>query len=297
VRAYLSRFIIALSWALVSFPISYLLVLMFAFGIPARNVLTLIVSPFYLALSALAVFTGFQLREAKPMSWYTFIAVNIGTAYLNFVMAAQFARAEFWTLSLITFSLLQIAIIARMSREIRVPYIIPQVRWWDSDPRSRIILPARIRPTSETSELPPCEGDVLDFSLMGCFIRMRQPIELDERVRVEIDFYGTRATFSGIVVLKAGAAVTHPRGIGVKFTPQSKEVRRIHAAMDRRVKKLHNLFRTGRYLYSPEEYYRRVAELRSAPLALEIPRGIRLPLIGTRIKVRTELPHREHSDG
>ena len=97
-----------------------------------------------------------------------------------------------------------------------VPYFLPKIRWWESDPRNKLLIPAKVRLSSDALIQ---ESDILDISLMGCFVRTRETVPENERVQIEFSVFGHDFVCSGIVVWRAESTVTHPKGLGIKFTP------------------------------------------------------------------------------
>jgi Tfp pilus assembly protein PilZ len=96
---------------------------------------------------------------------------------------------------------------------VRVPYFFPKIRWWESDPRYKLSVPAKIF-HSKGSAL---DGEIMDLSIGGCFIKSNESLALEENVKIEFSLFEQKYFCEGVVVWQTASTVTHPKGIGVKF--------------------------------------------------------------------------------
>ena len=235
----------------------------FLFEIPARRCLGLVFSPFYILLSVLSVITAIAMREVKYWAWHLFLGLNLLLVYEN-LMLMQYGESINWAPAYLFSVFLLFLLSYRISRELRVPWVLPRIRWWESDPRHKLQLPAQILRTKEESE--PIRCDILDLDSGGCFARTRAHFDSDERVQVRFHAFGLDISVSGFIVLKADTAVTHPAGVGIKFAPPSKGMRKRLKSVYDRVGALHRLYQTGRYIMNPEDYFQSLAQLQQTPI-------------------------------
>ncbi len=123
----------------------------------------------------------------------------------------------------------------RIRAELYVPYFFPKIRWWESHAESRAItFPAKI----ERQDKKTLEGEVLDFSRKGCFIKIREDFVQDETVHIVLRVQGQPLSCLGCVAWRTTSAVTHPKGIGIKFQPRGIRGIRKMIAIERKVKKI-----------------------------------------------------------
>ena len=104
-----------------------------------------------------------------------------------------------------------------------MPYFSPKIAWWESDPKFTIRIPAQVVNSSGRA----LEADILDLSRLGCFVKCRPDFSEDEVVKIRCRLFGREWTAGGVVVWKTFGAVTHPRGIGVKFGAMERPAARI----------------------------------------------------------------------
>ncbi|MEW6057491.1 MAG: PilZ domain-containing protein [Bdellovibrionota bacterium] len=114
----------------------------------------------------------------------------------------------------------QLFFIYIVGREIRVPYFFPRIRWWESDPRYKLSVQTRLNREEKKDEL---EGEIMDLSVGGCFIKTHGFFMLDEPITLHFTLFEKNIECRGRVVWRTESMVTHPKGIGVKFDTLSKE--------------------------------------------------------------------------
>ena len=235
----------------------------FLFEIPVRRCFSIVFSPFYLLLSVIAVVTALAMREVRHWAWYLFLSLNLLLVYEN-LMLMQYGESTNWAPAYLFSVLLLFLLSYRVSRELLVPWVIPRVRWWESDPRYKTQISAEL--IRKEGEEPSLACHIVDLDYGGCFIRTRALFERDERVQVRFQVFGLDITCPGFVVLKVESAVTHPAGIGVKFAPHSRLMRRRMKRVHDRIRAINRLYQTGRYLLNTEEYFRTLRELQDSPI-------------------------------
>lgn len=246
-----------------AFPVVYLIYAAVLFDIPARHFVRILLSPFFYFLSILAIITGYGLWEMKRWAWYAFVLVNILLVYENAVLVANFAESNHKFVAYLVSLFVIAAVIRRVSREVRVPWFLPKIRWWEVNPRYRLTSSVKLA----RKDGPAVDGEILDISMGGCFIKTRVDLIPDETILLQFSLFKHVIECSGTVVWRTQSAVTHPKGVGVKFQPLSKPQKRAMRAITSRLKRIGTLYRRARYLMSQEEFIKRLDELESAPEA------------------------------
>jgi hypothetical protein len=275
VKLYVSRFLKGVALGYMAFPVAYLAIVAILFDLPARHCVSILLSPSYYLLSALAMAVGYGLWEARRWSWYLFVASGPVVVYWTAgLVADRSATQNKWWAFLFAFSLF-LMLIWRVTRELRVPYFLPRIRWWESNPRYRLAIPARIfrgkaegspRGSQDAAPETGVEGMILDLAAQGCFIKTRAVFEPDEAVSVRFLVFGLAFDCEGEVVWRPSGSVTYPTGVGVKFGVLSRAQRRGLRAVEKRLRKIGRFYSASRYLMNPEEFSRRMAELSAIDL-------------------------------
>ncbi len=256
-KHYTSRFLKSLAIFLIGFPVTYLILAATLFNIPMTKCVGILLSPFYYMVSVCAVIAGYGLWEMQRWSWYVFVMAQILIGYENAVLLHGYAESYHKVLVFVAGIVLQIGLVFRVGREVRVPYFFPRIRWWESNPRYRLSVPVSIDRKSGVKE----NGEILDLSLTGCFIKFRPDLVPDESLIIRFSLYGYEIECEGKVVWCAQSTVTHPKGVGVKFDLIPRQQRRSLRYIVRRLKKIATLYRSSRYLVSQEEYLKQLKDI------------------------------------
>jgi hypothetical protein len=263
-KRYASGTLKVLGIGYMAFPASYLLCTAILFQMPLSQVGRLLLSPWYYVFSLLGIITGFGLWGLHRWAWYLLLALHFLALYSNAILLAEFSKSQD-KLAAYSAATLMIALLTfRIDREIRVPYLLPRIRWWESDPRHRLSLSASVQGLQGTGALP---AECLDLAWAGCFLKTRHDFKADETVLVTIQAYGLKLQCAGAVVWRTQSGVTVPRGIGVKFVPIPKEQKRVFRAVLTQIRRINRHYRSSRYLLSQEEYFKRLHELQTANLS------------------------------
>ncbi len=249
-----------------AFPATYLISVAILFDISAGSCLSIVLSPFFIGLSILAMITGYGLWEMRRWAWYFLFVVNALIAFENAKLVHAYGETHHKVLAYIASLLLLSGLMHRISREIRVPYFFPKIRWWESNPRYRLSVPVRLerRGLSAGSALEASsvvDGEILDLSMGGCFVKLRTELRQDELLDIKFTVFSVPMTCQGIVVWRTQSTVTHPKGVGVKFSLPSRPQKRMLRQITARLRKIAALYRRSRYLLTPEEFGKRLDEL------------------------------------
>ncbi len=227
------------------FPVLYLIALALVFDIPTHQCLRLLFSPIYLLISLFAVAVGYGLWEMHRWSWYGFVAINIIIGYQNAIYLHDLSESHHKSLAF-AFSIFALAVVVyRLSREVRVPYFFPKIRWWESNPRYKLSVPVKF--TCESGgEASSGEGEILDLSLGGCFIKLKSELPLDAELNLDFRVFDFPLQLGGIVVWKTASTVTRPRGVGIKFDKVDRKQKRSLKVINRRLRKIAAFYRRSR---------------------------------------------------
>jgi hypothetical protein len=264
VKDYTSKVLKTVAVVYMAFPLSYLAATAILFDIPAAGIGRILLSAFFYLLSGLAITTGYGLWEMRRWAWYLMLGVNILIAYENANVLHSFGESHHPVLAYIASLLILSGLMHQVSREIRVPYFFPKIRWWESNPRYKLSVPVHVvRPSvGKLGEPDPAiEGEILDLSMGGCFVKLRSELKQDEMVTLTFRVFGMTVESKGTVVWRTQSTVTHPKGIGIKFSLPTRPQKRVLRQVTGRLRKIATLYRRSRYLMSQEEFMRRLDEL------------------------------------
>jgi hypothetical protein len=232
-KRYTSRFFKSVALFYLSFPLAYLIIVAVLFDVSASSCLRILLSPLYWFVGFVAAVAGYGLLEMRRWGWYWFVAANILIAYETALYANDYAETHHQVIAFFAVIVGLTLMIFRVAREVRVPYFFPRIPWWESDPRYRLSVPVVITfPRGE-----PIPGEILDLSMGGCFIKVRAEVYQDEAVQLEFTILGQKLKFPGTVVWRTQSTVTHPKGVGVKFSPIDRRSRRTLRGVTRKLKR------------------------------------------------------------
>lgn len=221
------------AYALWSFPLTYILVLASLYNLPLEKVSKIFFSVYYILHSLLAVGTGVALIKMRPYAWHLFLFQSFLLAVEQIYVAAVMAENYHVGVPLV-FALTSILIaILLLKMELRVPYFSPRIAWWESDPRYKISVPVQV-----SSQDHFHEGEIMDISVGGCFIKTQAPLKIDDSIHVKFSLFEHHFTCLGRIVWRTESAVTHPKGVGVRFLAINKKQ---NADLKATVKKLRSL--------------------------------------------------------
>lgn len=262
-KRYASKFLKSTAIGYLAFPVVYLVAAALLFDIPAPNCMRILLSPTFYLLSAISVLAGYGFWEMRRWAWYVFLVSIALTLYANAILASDYGESHHKGVAFFVGFVALAGLVFRVGREVRVPYFMPKIRWWESDPRYKLSAPARLVRAREAESL---ECEILDLSGGGCFLKLRVDFSQDEDVTVELTMFGHTLSCAGVVVWRTQSAVTHPKGVGVKFVGLSKAQKRTLRAVSGRLRRISSLYTSSRYLMSQEEFMRRLTELQTSKL-------------------------------
>lgn len=246
-KKYRSRFLKFVALVFLGFPVVYLLFAAVFFDLPAGKLILILVSPLFWFMSVWAIAAGIGFWEMKRWSWYVFLFANSLVVYHNIDLMVRHAETHHHKLLALFLSLcVQGIVVYWVSKEVRVPYFLPRIRWWESSARHQVEFPVRLE-----SQGVHFEGQIVDLSLRGCFIKTAGNFQEEQRINLEFDVWEEKIQCGGTVVWKTQSTVTHPRGIGVKFSPLKRVTRKQVRMAVERIRKSppwldFKLFRSGK---------------------------------------------------
>jgi hypothetical protein len=241
------------------FPVFHLVSSALLFDIPASGCVGILLSPSYYLLCILAMAVGYGLWEVQRWGWYLFVFANFLIAYQNAVFVNEYGVTHHKFLAFFTSLVILLVFSFRVAREIRVPYFFPRIRWWESNPRYKMSIPAKITLASGTL----LEGQIMDLSIRGCFIRL--PVEMNAHEWINLDFtaFEVPVACRGVIVWQTRSTVTTPKGIGVKFGTLARPQKRALRMVCQQLRRIANFYTSSRYLLNQDEFLERLTELES----------------------------------
>lgn len=262
-KHYTSKFLRSAAWVYLLFPASYLSFTAILFDVPVGSLPLVLLSPVFYLNAAAGMLAGYGLREMKRWAWYLLMVSAVLIAYQNATILHEFGESHHKIAAYIASLLILVAVLHKISREVRVPYFFPKIRWWESNPRYKLSVPVKVKSASgklgEANVL--IEGEILDLSLGGCFIKVRSELKQDESVTLSFKVFGLLVECRGAVVWRTQSTVTHPKGVGIKFALDSRMQKRVLRQINSRLRKIASLYRRSRYLMSQDEFLKRLDEL------------------------------------
>jgi hypothetical protein len=259
VKQYISKVLKIVAAFYLAFPLAYIVLAAIMFDIPFNRCGSVLVSPFYYFVSFFSMVAGYGLWEMRRWAWYYFVIAQVMVVYENAHLVHRLAESHHKVLVFAISIFFQIVLIFRVAREIRVPYLFPKIRWWESNPRYRLTIPVSLHGGSGESQ----QGQILDVSVAGCFIKLRNELKLDESIQVAFQIFGFDVLCEGKVVWNAQSTVTHPKGVGIKFNSMPRPQRRSLRLIARRLRKISALYRSSRYLMSQEDFLKHLSKIES----------------------------------
>jgi Tfp pilus assembly protein PilZ len=239
------RFVNILSYILLSFPVSYILVLGTFHNLTAAKMAAIVFSFYYIAHSVFAVITGLALKKMKPFAWHFYVFHSFVMIVAQFVITYRYSEAHIREIPLSLICITIFGLLAFLKLELRVPYFSPKIAWWESDPRYKISVPVQM-----TSADHFYKGDIMDISSSGCFIKTKDPLKVDQSILIKFSLFDHKFECNGKVVWRTESGVTHPKGVGIKFNSLSKQCQ---ADLKDTVKKLKSLSRKFKDIRAEEK--------------------------------------------
>jgi len=200
---------------MVGFPAFYLIFAAIIFQLSSKGILSIVLSPLFYLSSFFWVLTGFGLQRLKHWSWYTFWAAQFFITYLNALNLVNYSDSASKGFAFILTLLIQFYVFLTVAFEIRVPYLFPRIKWWESGLASMHHVPVEMFHLG--SATGASMGQLLDISPKGCFIKSPADFEPFEKIKIHVQVDDFQMDIPGIVVWNAVSSVTHPKGIGVQF--------------------------------------------------------------------------------
>jgi len=262
VKEHTSRFLRATAYVYLAFPVTYLVYVSLLFNLSADRSTRIFFSFSYWALSLTGIAVGYGFKEMTRWGWNIFLLNSLFVAYSNALIGIRYSESNNRLLAFLVSIFLLGVLIFRLGREIRVPYFLPKIRWWETNPRYKLVVPVKV----ERAE-SGFEGEILDLSMGGCFIKSRNELNQNERILSRFELFGETLEIGGTVVWRSQSSVTHPKGVGVKFDVLDKVQRKIMKAATLHLKRI-SAVQGARNRMSPEEFNRKMTEMKAHQLGI-----------------------------
>ncbi len=264
-KEHTTKFLKAISYLYLAFPVSYLVYASILFNIPPERSTKIFFSFSYWLLAISGVAVGYGFREMTRWAWNIFLLNSLFVAYANALIAMRYSDSNNPFLAFLVSITLLIGLLFRLGNEIRVPYFLPKIRWWETNPRYKLSVPVRV----ERAE-SGFEGEILDISMGGCFIKTRMDMNQNERILSRFDLFGEAIEIGGTIVWRSQSSVTHPKGVGVKFDELDKLQRKVMKAATQHLKKISSV-QNARNKMSVDDFNERMAKMKAHRLEITKP--------------------------
>jgi Tfp pilus assembly protein PilZ len=239
------RTINLIAYLLWTFPVSYALLMGAFYNLPFSRIVSMFFSFPYLVHSVIAVFAGWALYRMRPYAWHIYVFHSVVMIVEQFYVAYRYAENHIVEVPLLFTSATIGILLWLLKAELRVPYYSPKIAWWESDPRYKISVPATMTCADHFYQ-----GDIMDISASGCFIKTKDPLKVDQEILIKFSLFDHRFECTGHVVWRTESGVTHPKGVGVRFSSMEKT---IQGELRQTVKKLKSLSRKYKDLRAEEK--------------------------------------------
>lgn len=216
-KEHTTKLLKGISYLYLGFPVTYALYATILFDLPKEILSTAFVTWSYLFLSISGIITGYGLKEVTRWCWTMFLITSVGVAIANAILAIKYGATHHTAYAYLLSIGLLFALGYLVSREIRVPYFLPKLRWWETKPRYRLNAKATGIHAGTT-----VEGMILDLSVGGCFLKTKYKFSMGDRFVVKFPLFGAEFQMPGVVVWMTEATVTRPQGVGLMFKELTK---------------------------------------------------------------------------
>lgn len=270
-----SKFIIFNSILLLGFPFFYPLFQMSLLDVPSDRVFHFYKTFSFWIFCGIAQITGYAFHEMKRWNWNSFLVTSFLFTTSNILVLMKYSESQNKVVTFLVSLFLQAAWIYQVAREVKVPYFLPKIKWWQSNPRYKTSVKVEIHRVTLSNEMESKIihiGEILDISLGGCFIKSRLDFNLNERILIRFSLFGEILDFYGDVVWRSTSTVTHPKGGGLKFEPLTKLQNKILKYVLKNLRKLNHI-QNARDRMSPEEYERKMKLIQNTTFSNSSRRG------------------------
>jgi hypothetical protein len=209
---------------MMGFPMLYPLFASLALDFGSRGVVAVGLSPLFYIACILWVFSGVGLQSLRHWSWYTFGAAQTLTVYLNALNLVSLSESQYKVFVFASTLVIQMILHALVAHEIRVPYLFPQIKWWESGIAGMHHINAELVSGGTLGGVS--QGQLLDLSTRGCFLKTPLDFKQNDVVQLNLNAYEQNLEIQGKIVWNAKSTVTHPKGIGIQFLPLERNLRR-----------------------------------------------------------------------
>lgn len=207
----------------------------------------------------MGICSGYGMIEMKRWTWWIYLLTLLGMVISSFWLLFHYGETHHKFVALTVEVLIFIALSFSLKRELLTPYTIPKVRWWENDSDQFFYCQAKIKGESQEEFI----GDLLDISMKGCFIKVKDRIPLDDEVEISLNAFGQGLLCKGVVVWYANSTVTHPRGLGIRFDGFDKRSKRVLAMLMHRLGRIQDIKKSGLKVLNVDDFFRNLNILQS----------------------------------
>lgn len=262
VKDHTTKFLKFVAYLYLAFPVTYLLYATILFNVSSGRLWKMLFSFSFWVLAGTGIAVGYGFKEMRRWSWYIFLMNSLFVAYANALIAIRYSESNYKLLSFVVSIALLVGMIMRVGKEIRVPYFLPRIRWWESHPRYKLSVPVKV-----DREKDGFDGEILDISIGGCFVKTRTEMNQNEHIQVQFTIFGEQLTIGGTVVWRSHSSVTHPKGVGVKFDVLDPTQKKVMKAACLHLKKI-SAMQGSRGRMSEADFAKKMDGLRSHQLQI-----------------------------
>jgi len=226
-----------IAWVFFLFPLVYLPVVHLAFDVRLERLLSLLISPFFYLVCAVTVTAGAGLRRFKSWSWYVRGVALPLVFYESLRILVDYSSSPYRLELFGGTTLLLLSMFYFVSRELRVPYRMPRIRWWETNPKFRWDLPTVLQNEAGVEKA----GTIMDITSKGCFVSTDGVLVPEEKIYVTIPDptpgEEEELRIQGRVIWVAQPSVTYPRGAGIRFEKMDRHSRKGVSSLKRKVQR------------------------------------------------------------
>lgn len=217
-KEHTSKYLKTIAYLYLGFPFTYAAYAIVIFDLPTRVLQSAFMTWSYFILSIAGIVTGYGLLEVKRWVWPMYLTTSVGVALANAILAIKYGTSHHAAYAYLLSIVLLFALSFMVSREIRVPYFLPQLKWWETKPRYKLM--ARASALHIGSLI---EGTILDISIGGCFLKTKDRLQIGDLFDLKFDLFQAKFCLKSTVVWVTDATVTHPKGVGIMFKSLDKK--------------------------------------------------------------------------
>lgn len=264
-RSIVSLFYKGIALLYLVFPLAYGLYLVAFLSLPKIiNEIGVMITPWHFVVFIFAMITGYGLIRTRTWAYHFFV---IHIPFVLLMLVFDLKNSEMMLFSFLLGIGILLVFWWDLNRELRVPYFLPRLRWWEVNPHYRLKIPGFL---IIHGEIVP--ATILDLSEKGCYLKASKVFNLNEPVKVKFQIYQAELSLSGKIVMRSEGGVTLSPGLGVYFLTDELHQNRMQKKLLKRVchqlRKLNRFYRTQKVILSDLEFRRQWKAMEDVNLGL-----------------------------